>query len=147
MGYDNTNSGILWANDRKEKPEHSDMSGKLFVGDVEHYFDGWRDAKVILLKFRRKGTQGDNIGKGELKRTDKEGKSEKYPDWKGKIKTASGEEFQISGWRRAPEGKKPFLSVKIEKPYQGGGSQSSGSQSSGGQSSQSAQEEAGDAMF
>jgi hypothetical protein len=39
--YDNTNSGILSRNDRKEQPSHPDFKGQLNVDGVEYWLSGW----------------------------------------------------------------------------------------------------------
>ena len=38
--YDNTNSGTFFVNDRKEKPNHPDYSGKINVEGNEYYLKG-----------------------------------------------------------------------------------------------------------
>lgn len=39
--YDRTNTGALFVNDRKTTDKHPDMSGKLNINGVEHWFSGW----------------------------------------------------------------------------------------------------------
>lgn len=39
--YDNTNRGVLFKNDRKETESHPDYTGKIHVGEVEHYLSAW----------------------------------------------------------------------------------------------------------
>lgn len=41
MGYDNTNRGVLFKNERKEKETQSDYSGSVDVDGVEYFFNGW----------------------------------------------------------------------------------------------------------
>lgn len=115
------NSGVLFATDYShEKVRDTDppMRGKLFIGEREHWFDGWNseDRTQIDLEFRPKDTRGDNKGKGSVKKTDKTDKKENYPDWKGQLKTANGDEYWVSAWRHEPSGKAqwPFLSFAIE---------------------------------
>ena len=42
MEYDNTNSGTFFVNDRKEKPNHPDYSGKINVDGKDYYLKGWK---------------------------------------------------------------------------------------------------------
>jgi uncharacterized protein (DUF736 family) len=39
--YDNTNSGALFKNDRKETDKHPDMRGSIDVGGVEYWISAW----------------------------------------------------------------------------------------------------------
>lgn len=41
MSYDNTNTGILARNDRKEKDTHPDFSGSINIDGVEYWLSGW----------------------------------------------------------------------------------------------------------
>lgn len=42
MAYDNTNKGVLFINDRKQKDSHPDFKGSLDVGGVSYWLSGWR---------------------------------------------------------------------------------------------------------
>lgn len=41
MAYDNTNSGILSRNERKEKDTHPDFKGSINIEGVEYWLSGW----------------------------------------------------------------------------------------------------------
>jgi hypothetical protein len=41
MAYDNTNSGLLARNRRKDKDTHPDYSGSVNVDGVEYWLSGW----------------------------------------------------------------------------------------------------------
>ena len=46
MAYDNTNSGFLSRNERKEKPTHPDFSGNCDINGVQYWISGWtKDGK------------------------------------------------------------------------------------------------------
>jgi hypothetical protein len=47
--YDNTNSGLLSRNDRKEKDSHPDFKGQISVEGKDYWLSGW-------IKERRDGT-------------------------------------------------------------------------------------------
>ena len=49
MSYDNTNSGILSRNERKEKDSHPDFQGQINVAGVDYWLSGW-------VKERKDGT-------------------------------------------------------------------------------------------
>jgi hypothetical protein len=51
-GYDDTNKGVLFRNDKKEKDTQPDMTGKINVDGVEFRVAGWtREAKSSGKKF------------------------------------------------------------------------------------------------
>ncbi|HEY8879193.1 MAG TPA: hypothetical protein VIN03_16615 [Roseateles sp.] len=39
--YDNTNRGVLFVNDRKQRDSQPDRTGTLNVEGVEYFLDGW----------------------------------------------------------------------------------------------------------
>lgn len=41
MSYDNTNTGILSRNDRKEKDTHPDFTGAVNVEGKDYWLNGW----------------------------------------------------------------------------------------------------------
>lgn len=41
MAYDNTNSGMLRKNDRKEKDSHPDYRGVINVGGTDYWLSAW----------------------------------------------------------------------------------------------------------
>lgn len=41
MTYDNTNRGALFKNDRKQKENHPDYTGKIDVNGTEYQLSGW----------------------------------------------------------------------------------------------------------
>lgn len=42
MQYDNSNSGVLFKNDRKEKDTHPDYKGSINVDGTEYWLSGWK---------------------------------------------------------------------------------------------------------
>ena len=41
MEYDNTNSGTLFKNDRKESEKHPDYTGKINVDGTDYWLSAW----------------------------------------------------------------------------------------------------------
>ena len=41
MSYDNTNTGALFKNDRKEDARHPDYKGSINIEGVEYWVSGW----------------------------------------------------------------------------------------------------------
>ena len=59
MSYDNTNSGALFKNDRKETDNHPDYKGSINVGGVEYWINAWLNEsksgqKYMGLKIKAK---------------------------------------------------------------------------------------------
>ena len=42
MGYDNTNRGSIWKNDKKETDNHPDFKGTMDVEGVEYWVSAWK---------------------------------------------------------------------------------------------------------
>jgi hypothetical protein len=63
--YDKTNSGVLYKNDRKEKPTHADWSGNGNWNGEEFYINAWikessKDgSKFFSFSFRPKVAKED----------------------------------------------------------------------------------------
>lgn len=63
MAYDNTNSGILSRNDRKEQPNHPDFKGQINVAGVDYWLSGWvkerndKTGKFFSLSVKPKDAQ------------------------------------------------------------------------------------------
>ncbi len=52
MAYDNTNSGTLGKNKRKEKDTHHDYSGQINIDGVDYWLSGWlKTAQATGEKF------------------------------------------------------------------------------------------------
>mgnify|MGYP000196243972 CR=1 FL=1 len=45
MDYDNTNTGILSRNERRENDRHPEFSGSINVGGVEYWLSAWVKTK------------------------------------------------------------------------------------------------------
>ena len=56
--YDNTNRGVLFKNDRKEKDTHPNMKGSINVEGVEYWVSAWtkegKNGKFISLSLTPK---------------------------------------------------------------------------------------------
>ena len=61
--YDNTNTGIMSKNDRKDQPNHPDYKGQININGKEFWLSGWikerKDGtgKFMSLSFKSKDEQ------------------------------------------------------------------------------------------
>lgn len=71
--YDNTNRGVLFVNDRKERDSQPDRTGSINVEGVEYFIDGWikdsRKGKILSLSVKRKDKQSAPAPRGQDQRT------------------------------------------------------------------------------
>lgn len=51
MAFDNTNSGILARNDRKQQDNHPDFSGSINIEGVDYWLSGWTKEGKAGSKF------------------------------------------------------------------------------------------------
>lgn len=62
-GYDNTNRGVLFKNNRKEKDTHPDFTGNANFNGVEVWLNGWRKEKdgnsYISLSLKEKEARAE----------------------------------------------------------------------------------------
>jgi hypothetical protein len=108
--YDNTNSGVLFGNFRKSAESDPDYTGSLNVMGVDFNFAGIAESESKINVSIPEG-----VGMGSMERTDKEGRSEKYPDWRGHLDFSDGRKVGIAAWKRvAKKSGNPFLSIKAE---------------------------------
>ena len=52
--YDNTNSGFIGKNQKKETDKHPDITGFCDIEGVEYWVSGWKNSKGYGLRFKRK---------------------------------------------------------------------------------------------
>jgi hypothetical protein len=56
--FDRTNTGVLFKNDRKEKPNHPDYKGQMNVDGTEFWLSAWikdgRDGKFMSIAIKPK---------------------------------------------------------------------------------------------
>ena len=52
--YDNTNSGFIGKNTKKETDKHPDITGFCDIEGVEYWVSGWKNSKGYGLRFKRK---------------------------------------------------------------------------------------------
>lgn len=67
MAYDNTDRGVLFDNDRKEKDSHPDMTGSINVDGVEYFLDAWKKESkggkhFLSVSVKRKNNQQPREG-------------------------------------------------------------------------------------
>ena len=62
--YDNTNTGVLFTNDKGDNPKRPDRKGSINIEGTDYWLSGWvreKDGKPYMqLKAERKEQQGDN---------------------------------------------------------------------------------------
>ena len=63
MEYDNTNRGVMFKNDRKEKETHPDLKGSINIDGKEFWLSGWsrvtgKGDKMLSLSVTPKESQG-----------------------------------------------------------------------------------------
>ena len=109
MEYDNTNRGVLFANYSKSDDNAPDYSGKINIDGKEQNLFGNAESDTQVKIF-----SADGLFTGKLDKTDKEGRSEKYPDWKGAADGQHGA-FGVAGWKRTSKKGAKFLSISIER--------------------------------
>lgn len=51
MDYDNTNSGVLFRNDKKESDKHPDYKGTIDVNGTEYWLSAWIKESKKGMKF------------------------------------------------------------------------------------------------
>ena len=59
MAYDNTNSGALFINDRKQNANHPDLKGSINIEGVEYWLSGWNKETSKGVTISIKATKKD----------------------------------------------------------------------------------------
>ena len=108
MEYDNTNRGVLFANYGKDA-DGPDYSGKINIEGQDQNLYGYVESD---MKVSIKSADGNLVG--SIEKVDKEGRSEKYPDWKGSAGGGVGN-YGVAGGKRTSKKGNNFLSLSIEK--------------------------------
>lgn len=87
-GYDNTNRGVLFKNDRKETDSHPDYTGSVNVEGKEYWFSGW--IKTAGPNARNPGSKflSVSVSPKEVAATPRS--SPKYDDMDGDIPFSCG---------------------------------------------------------
>jgi len=62
MAYDNTNSGFLGKNTRKETDKHPDITGHINIEGKDYWLSGWKNAKGYGLRAKPKDEQQNQDG-------------------------------------------------------------------------------------
>lgn len=64
MAYDNTNSGTIGKNKRKEQPNHPDITGNLNVDGTDYFINGWQ---------KKNGETGETFYSLSVKKKEQQG--------------------------------------------------------------------------
>lgn len=71
--YDNTNTGVLFINDKGDNPKRPDRKGSLNIEGVDYWLSGWvreKDGKPYMqLKAERKDQQAERKMHGSEQRS------------------------------------------------------------------------------
>ena len=79
MGYDNTNSGVLFNNDRKEQEKQPDYNGSLNVEGKEYWISGWKKNGKKVTFISLAVTPKDDKFKKEYKQEIKQEQEQEIP--------------------------------------------------------------------
>lgn len=121
MSYDNTNSGVLFVNDKKTKATQPALRGMMNINGVDYWASAWRKvstetkAPYISLALQEKEVEEPITINAEL-HEDKERKSDKAPNFRGVIIMSEEEELPLVAWIRvnSRDGKN-MISLKIDE--------------------------------
>jgi uncharacterized protein (DUF736 family) len=70
--YDNTNSGTLFDNERKEKETHPDFTGTLNVDGKEFWVSAWKKTSKTGKRFFSLSVKTKDAAKQVIKKADPE---------------------------------------------------------------------------
>lgn len=65
MGYDNTNRGVLFKNDRKESDKHPDYKGSINFGGMDYDLAAWINKSKAGQAYMSLKVGGPSGGRGE----------------------------------------------------------------------------------
>ena len=125
--YDNTNSGVLFLNQKKTKDTQPDRNGGLNIGGVDFRASAWAGVdrktglygyKVLFSTATEKYEDSKDVGQGMLM-TNSDKTTEKQPDFKGEA-TINGEPVKFAGWSRLSTKGIDMISLKVDKPMENG---------------------------
>lgn len=122
--YDNTNSGVLFVNDKKTKASQPALRGFMNIEGVDYWASAWRKLNsetgqpYISIAFQEKEVENPETINAELFE-DTERKSDKAPNFRGVIKKSEDEELPFIAWIRvnSRDGKN-MISLKVDEQQQ-----------------------------
>lgn len=125
--YDNNNTGVLFPNEKKTKPNQPALRGQLNIAGTEYWASAWRkissetNKPYISIALQEKDVEDAPTINGELHQ-EEERKSDKAPAFKGHITLSEEQELPLAAWVkvRAATGTS-FFSLKIEEARSGAG--------------------------
>ncbi|MGL4483499.1 MAG: hypothetical protein ACRCUS_00970 [Anaerovoracaceae bacterium] len=123
----NMNSGVLFPNEKKTKPNQPALKGKMDINGVSYWASAWRKLSketgksYISIALQEMDLEDAPTINGELHQV-AELKSPKAPQMEGTITLSETEELRLVSWikNKSADGT-PFYSLVIDKQSTGGG--------------------------
>lgn len=127
--YDNTNSGVLFPNEQKTKPNQPALRGEMDLDSIKYWASAWRKVNAekvpyLSIALQQKMEKGSTV---EVETFSAElhpiasPKSDKAPTFEGIIHMED-EEIPIVAWVKQSTAKgTTFFAIRVDTPSEGSG--------------------------